>query len=199
MSLLVRVRTLWQVPGGGSGLTQWYFTMNIVPPTDYNALNVMSKAFFTAIRVDPAPGITWNWEPELAVVDDATGVISHYVDSAVPTQETSAGNGAYAAPAGGKVAWRTAAVVRGRRLVGQTFIVPLCGQALDANGTIAAATVTRLRNAADALLSAAAANATPLRVWSRPNPDEGIPVGTSAPVATASVPDKAVVLRSRRD
>jgi hypothetical protein len=71
---------------------------------------------------------------------------------------------------------------------GKTFIVPMCANTFEPNGTLAALWVTNLTTFGNNLAAATA----DLSVWSRKQ-------GALASVSTVSVPDKAAVLRSRRD
>lgn len=98
------------------------------------------------------------------------------------------------------VRWNTAGIVNSRRVRGRTFIVPVVNHVYAADGTLDTPDITTLQTAADAFI--AASGSTP-QVWSRPFPgsanDPTPRVGTAHNITTAVVPDKAVVLTTRRD
>jgi hypothetical protein len=111
-----------------------------------------------------------------------------------PTVVNGGGSGAYSAPSGAVLHWLTGTVRNGRRLRGRTFIVPLANSNYEANGTLAAGTITAIQNAGLALMDEAT---TRLVVYGRPAPNAAD--GVAALVTGARVPDMAAVLRSRRD
>jgi hypothetical protein len=102
----------------------------------------------------------------------------------------------YSAASGACINWYTDGVRNGRRVRGRSFMVPIGSNGMENNGTLNATALGSWRTATD-LLIASFENST-LGVWSRP----------SAPAATdgiwhkttsMTIPDKAAVLRSRRD
>jgi len=84
--------------------------------------------------------------------------------------------------------------INGRRPLGKTFLVPCITGLFDSSGTIANATQTAYQAAGLALVQGLGGGGA-LRVWHRPvNGTGGLAVG----VVNCRVPDKQVVLRSRR-
>ena len=198
MSLL-RVRTLWAPPTGGTGVSTQYYDETSATPASIAALMVAVRAFFVALQGAVANGTWWSWESELAVIDETTGLITGYYTITPPATANAVGSGTYAAPAGAVVTWQSQRVLRGRRMRGRTFIVPLSGGALESNGTLGSGTITALLTAGNTLITAANAAGHAMVVWSRPDPEAGIVVGEIGVVELARVTDKAAVLRSRRD
>ena len=116
----------------------------------------------------------------------------------------------YNAAGGAMIKWLTTGIVRGHRVRGRTFLVPLGGDLYQADGTlndgVAASILLNAGNLVTAL-------STSMFVWSRPrkatpqwtdvrghvHPARLASVGEVFPIIAASVPDKSVVLRSRRD
>lgn len=133
-------------------------------------------------------------ESTVELIDEATG----RVQDIYATTPGAASQGSYtqgfSAPSGMLVHWETAGIRNGRRVRGKTFLVPLGNAVYENNGTIAPAQITAVQTPAQALIDNAQ---TALYTWSRPKPD-GTP-GEAFPVLSARVPDKAVILRSRRD
>jgi hypothetical protein len=127
------------------------------------------------------------------VINDATGVLSGSWSTATNLVVTGTSSSVYAAGSGAVAKWRSSGIVAGRRVVGRTFLIPLTGGAFDTNGTLLAAPLLILQNAAAALVTAEAGN---LLVWHRPKAGAG---GLSFPVVSSDVPDRSALMRSRRD
>lgn len=111
----------------------------------------------------------------------------------------------YAGPAGVMAEWLTGIHLSGRRLRGRTFIVPASQAVFALDGTIDAGILTTIRAATATFVTDTAGT---FEVWQRPRlakPANGTQPAVTARagghgVVTASrVPDKVVVLRSRRD
>jgi hypothetical protein len=105
-------------------------------------------------------------------------------------QGSSAGN--YTGASGAVVHWLSSGVVRGRRVRGRTFLVPLGPNAYDVGSGLTTAAITAIKNAADGLVTAGGGGFV---AWSRP---AGFSAGSSHAVTGTRVPDLAAVLRSRR-
>jgi hypothetical protein len=91
------------------------------------------------------------------------------------------------------IRYETGSILDGRRLIGRTYLVPCSGTIFDADGTISGGDLADLRLAVDDMI--ASMDGT-LVVWHRP---KGSRAGGYTAVNAATVPDEAVVLRSRRD
>lgn len=118
---------------------------------------------------------------------------------------TGTDTGPYTAPAGAVINWQTGDVLDGHRLRGKTFLVPLGGGAYDLTGSIAATTLGYIQTVATYAANTALGNFV---VWHRPRaaraadgsrPAVTYRAGGYSQVTAATVPDKSVVLRSRRD
>lgn len=72
------------------------------------------------------------------------------------------------------------------------MLVPIDASAFDSDGTIISGVKESLQTAADAFVSDAGSVA---RIFSRPRP--AMPVGVSAAIVSATVPERLVVRRSR--
>jgi hypothetical protein len=179
--------TLWTGFPGAPGYTVLYWN-------DVTGPNLVALQAFWAGIMDRLPtNTTIQVQNSGDRIDENTGAV---VGSwAGPSQVSLVGTmgGAYSAPSGAHINWRTSAIINGRRLKGRTFLVPLGGAAYDSDGTLAAATLTDLRANLATFVTAAAAD---LRVWHRPVGGAG---GSAGVVTAADIPDKTAVLRSRRD
>jgi len=143
--------------------------------------------------------------PEGDIIDSATGglVGSWLTTDAVGVVGSSTAG--YPAPAGCILQWTTGTILDANRIVGRTFVVPLGGNAYQADGTLSDTTVAAFTASASAYVASAVGNAL---VWHRPRKARA--ADGSRPAVTARAGgvglitggrcvDKAVVLRSRRD
>lgn len=133
-------------------------------------------------------------DPEVSIIDSDTGETLGAVDIDGDTVAGIAPNDDYAGPTGAVVNWRTNDYRFGRRIRGRTFLVPIAGSSYDSDGTLGNAALQNIRAFGEEMVGSS--GGPEFGVWSRPRDGEG---GVFATVTNSSVPDKAVVLRSRRD
>lgn len=190
---LLRTRAVWTGFPGAPGYTNWFWDYEAGTPADASDAANSMYSFFDQITGQLPQDVIINISEEGAVVDDATGKQVDIVALASQSTVTGVGAGPYSAPSGCAVRWNTAGVVGGRLVKGHSFIVPLANLAYQTDGSLASAAVTALQNAADASI---ATQALPRVVYSRPTATR--PLGVFSPITTASIPDRAAVLRSRR-
>lgn len=200
---LQRVNVAWQNWPGAPGLTTFFF--DTISQTKIDAL----RTFFNALITYLPNNLTIQVPSTGDYIDEATGGIGGtWSVGTTPTVVTGSSASAYAGNAGMCIHWLTSGIIAGRRVRGRTFLVPFTSSAFEANGTPAAAAVTALTNAGNALLTTVG---TSLQVWSRPvvahtryDPKTGAGTavagraGSAAPVTGVRVPDLAISLRSRR-
>ena len=147
------------------------------------------RAFYNSIASALPSVVTVTFPSGGRIIDtDSHEAVGTWVDPSPPLPVTGTGGTGYAAPTGAVVNWLTGVFNAGRELRGKTFLVPLTNAAFDIQGNIASATLTQLRSAATTLVGAW----TDMRIYSRST-------GSIGAVTTATVPDFAAVLRSRRD
>lgn len=139
-------------------------------------------------------GVKIVLETEADVLNSDTGetIGSIEVDAYSATGSGTAGG--YSAASGAVVNWRTNDFRFGRRIRGRSFIVPLAGSAYEADGTLTSSAITSLRGFGDQIVSGG--SDPQFGVWSRPRNGTG---GVFATATSATVPDMAAVLRSRRN
>lgn len=193
-----RVRVTWTGFTGAPGISTFYCM-------DAAALRAPLGAFFNDLRVALPTTVTNQIQATGDTLDEATGEITSAWATApsATTQGTDAA--AYPAPAGAVIEWFTGGVVHSHRVRGRTFLVPGGGSIYQADGTLLDGPRTVITDAASAFVAATTGN---LVVWARPFKGRAatatrpaIPArqGSRHQVLSSSVPDKAVVLRSRRD
>lgn len=199
--------TMFRVTTQFSGLTglPGYCNLHFIhadPPTTQaqNAVNNVRAFFESVITLAPSP-MTYQINADVAEVDEIDGSIDSYVPTTPPAKSAVSPAGTYSAPTGGCVDWLTSGVVASHRVMGRTFLVPLVSTAFQVDGTLSTSAITTITNAANALR---VATGPTLCVWARPfEPEEGddrpARAGSAHPVVAVRIPDKSVVLRSRRD
>jgi len=201
---ILRATAQWSGFPGAPGYSNFHFTVD-GGFFDGGLLGDEAEAAATAAfeRVaaafnnwrDVCPGIvSFSLAPEAIILDSDTGETLGAVPRGAVAINQPTGTGAYSGPSGAVINWNTADYRAGRRIRGRTFVVPLANTAYDANGTLTTAALGALRTGANKLVGDA--GGPEFGVWSRPRGGSG---GVFATVVGASVPDKAAVLRSRRD
>lgn len=148
------------------------------------------RTFFAAFQAHLAPGVVITIQPPAQIFDDQQQLTSE-VDFTAPATVSSSNNQAYAGASGAHVNWHTGQVFLGRRVRGRTFLVPLSSTAFDQGGTLTTTALQLIRDAAAALV----AGDPPLAIVGG-TPGEAT---YNYSVTSSNVPDKAAVLRSRRD
>lgn len=182
---LNRVRVLWQNFPGAPGYSNHYVSSAVASQSEI-------RAFYDAVKGFMPSGMTIQVPSNGDQIEEATGQITGAWSGTAQGIVTCTGTGNYPGSAGACVNWKSNAVVHGRRPMGRTYLVPLTTGSFETNGSIAAATLTAITTAANLLITNLVDG---LKVWNRPTPTRA---GGQATVISASVPDLAVVLRSRR-
>lgn len=184
---LARMRVTWQGWPGAPGYSNFYCEAAA------GALPLAQiRTFFDTVKSYLPAGLTLSFPGSGDIIDPATGNLSGAWSETAQTNVVGTGSGNYAGNAGAVVHWLTDSIVRGRRLRGRTFLVPLVTGAYDTLGSLGTTPLATLQSAASTLVGAAS---TPLEVWSRPGPGYA---GSQGTVTSSRVPDLAVSMRSRR-
>jgi hypothetical protein len=192
-----RVRIAWSGGKGGPGVSTFYCH-------DAAAALPELKGLMVAIASVVPVGVTFTYPTAGDIIDVLSGQLSGAWTAAGRAADNSAGTGSYALPVGMMIRWETGSVVNGHRLRGRTFVVPCVSTVFDNEGTV---TPTALSELQVAVTSKVATLANNLLIYSRPKPARttkaGVVIaaraGAFADVTSGVVPDKAMVLRSRRD
>lgn len=182
-------RAIWSTIGGGTGYSVLHFTI-AGNSAAAQQIAADTRAFFNSLTTVLVNDTTIQFDSEVLDLDEA-GNLTAVWPVTPPAAIAGLGTGSFARAAGAVVNWGTGSIVAGRRLSGKTYIVPTAGNTFENDGLLTGAARTVIQNAADALISAGAANRPP-RVWSRTH-------ATSAVIDGASVPTQGAILRGRRD
>lgn len=178
---ICQLRVSWEgLPGLPGVSTFYYSTADALTLAD-------TRAFFESLKAFFPPGLTIRYPNGGMKVDSSTGHPTGTWVGTQPAPTTGTGTGGYAAPTGAVVNWNSELFIAGRQLRGKTFIVPLAGNCYDTDGSLSSGVKNALEAAANLLRITPAI----MTVWSRK-------MGTTAPVRSVRVPDKACVLRTRR-
>lgn len=184
---LNRIRVAWAGPGLiGPGVSTFYMlTTATTGPSDL-------VTFFTAIKALFPTGTTLTIPSVGDTIDETTGAITGAWAIPGGATVTATGTGVFALGTGIRVKWTTAGIHAGRRVRGETFLVPCTSATFDGTGNVGAATVSAVTTAAGNLLLT---NPGVFKIWSRPKVGaSGIQTG----ILGAVVPYLPTSLRSRR-
>lgn len=190
MASLSRVRVGWSgVAVTGPGVSTFYTS------GDGGDLQAGLHTFFTAIQTC-FPNLKGAWEFPAGgeIIESTTGALTGAWSGATPSSVPwAAPNALWMQGVGARIRWDTDGFLRGRRVRGATFLVPLNSSMIDSDGTILGAYLTTITTAANALITAV----PQMSIWSRPTTVGGTD-GGSTPVTSAFVPDHVSWLVSRR-
>lgn len=199
MPEILRCKINWTGFIGAPGYTNLYFKEFVSEGyTQAIADGAMAKAstFATQLRDFLPTGVTIAADPTVEIVQEDTGNLVGFFTTTPTAGGPGALSGTYSAASGACISWGTNGVRNNRRVRGRTFVVPLANAAYEANGTLAAGTLSALLSYANALK--ATGGTGDFGIWARPTGPAATD-GVWFAAETASVKDKAAVLRSRRD
>lgn len=204
MVQVAKVVINWTGFAGAPGFTNLYFQEagggDFSQGAADNATAKVDTWLGSAIALLPS-AVTVQVNPSVEVHDEATGNLVTYFQTAAKPVRLGNNVNNYSAASGAVINWYTNGIKVGkggkaRRVRGRTFLVPVGGETLSADGTLTNAKADLLRAATGQLVAPAGTGV--LGVYSRPTvaaPNSGKWFN----VSSFTVPDKVAVLRSRRD
>lgn len=201
MSGILRVKSKWTGFNGAPGYTNFYFrdfsVSNEPTQAQADAAVARTATFWNNVKSRFPTVVTISIQGDVEVVEETTGEMQGVFGVTPPPAHVGgATSSVYSGPTGMVINWRTAGVRNGRRVRGRTFLVPVATENFATDGTIDATKLASVQSTANDLASQ---TGTPdLGVWARPTAP-GATDGQWYPVTSATVPDLAAVLRSRRD
>lgn len=204
MTTIQRVRVLWTGFPGAPGISTFYFTDHSLQRASFGTF---LEGVANSLPTDVLLTVPQTGDEIEAETGQLTGA---WTAASVLAPIPGTASGAYSAPSGFLINWNTETVIGGRRLRGRTFCVPATQAIYQSDGSITAAVVTGYAADAQTLLDVSSGN---MLVWRRPREarvaytdGQGRPhaavaarAGAVAGITSATVPDMAAVLRSRRD
>jgi hypothetical protein len=186
---------IWTGISGLPGYTKMRFFGELTAVADLDAAAANFRTWLAAAAAQVPSGVSIQVQGSASLHADDGLLTGELPIATPPAVVTGAGSGNYAAPAGALVRWITSGINGGHKVEGRTYIVPLSGGGLETNGTLANAYRTGLLAA-----SIVFANSSPSpAVNSRAYPSNPLRGNQTHEINNAIVPDKAVILRSRRD
>ena len=198
MTTLNRVRVALTGFPGAPGVNTFYF---LDVATAIESLN----RFYTSIQSFMPNDVHVNVQRAGDTIEDTTGALTGSWLGGVTNPIVMGSTAVYAGPAGIMVGWETGVVADGHRVRGRTFLVPGASNIYDVDGTILTSALAPLQAAATQLVLEQSSSFV---IWHRPRLARvatatrkalSAHAGSHALVTTSRVPDKVVVLRSRRD
>lgn len=183
-----RITAIWTGATGLPGYTRLKFQGDLDSAAALACANRV-RTFFDSIKAFLPSAISINFA-EAAQVYDLDQTLTAEVGFTPPALVLGGGAGSFSSPTGMVVNWLTSLIFQGHKVRGRSFLVPLAGTAYQSDGSLATATITAVQGAATALI----AGTPSLVVASGGNGSFAV-----SPVNAMSVPDRAAVLRSRRD
>lgn len=183
MAAIEQLRVEWTGLKGLPGVSTFYTEAAGGP-----ALAAAVATFFEDVASLHPTGLVWTVPHSGLILDDSTGdATGNWTGAGDPDVISATHTATYAAPSGWIAEWRTGAYAGGREVRGKTFMVPLCTTFYDADGSIGGEALVQMKGAASDLAA--------LEVMAIFSPTHH----TTRGVTLGQVPDKTVVLRSRRD
>jgi hypothetical protein len=207
---MARVTINWTGFLGAPGYTNLYFR-------DFEGAGVIDQAIadgavakvHTWIQAwdDGLPNtVTLTVDPSVEVIEETNGELLGFFTTVPGSPNVGGSTMPYSAASGAVVNWYTNGIRNGRRIRGRSFMVPIGSNGMENNGTLNGTALGSWRTATGVLISGAGTG--DLGVWARPTPildGAGEPTGEYNDdgiwhvVTSYTIPDKAAVLRSRRD
>jgi hypothetical protein len=187
-----RLRVTWGNFPGAPGVSTHYFSTTV---TDFSPV----RTFYNAISTLLPANVQLVFPNVIDTINESTGTLtgSFQVTQMAMVTSTQAA-AAYSGASGAVVRWNTTGIWHGKRVTGRTYLVPLHGAAFQTDGSLAGTTLTTIGTAANAMCTAFGDT---MRVWARPFAGSATREprnGTTFSALSATVPDLAAVLRSRR-
>lgn len=193
---MIRVRAVGSGWTGGPGLSTFYFNEGILPIDNAMAVNLTGRvrAYFDAVRPYTTSTVSWQVDPVIAAMDEATGLLTQEVSATPAPAPVTGSGGATIGPTFVALVGRlrTNAFQAGRRIQGRTFYAPLAAMFTDSQLPETGAQAAQVAGLTAILTTGGGA---PLVVWQRPKP--GRPGSIYAVTTVSSAPEFGV-LRSRR-
>lgn len=195
MSDVIRFKANWSGISGGTGVTTMHFICSSgldATVTNVNDCHSNVRLFFENTSEWLPNDVTVSFPAAVDIIDDDTGTLKSVVTASSPASPiTGAYTGNWQNGVGSRIVWMTGEIGPKRRIRGVTYLVPY-GGIFDNDGTMSSSATSDLVTNATTLITASDTDDVPLIVYSYDTKN-------SALVLAASVTDKAVVLRTRRD
>jgi len=185
---------LWTGPAGLPGYSKFRFIGDL-SGSQLDAAAANLRTFLEAIKARLTSQIHIQIQSGASVHDDDGTLLSERTIGTVPLETVGSGGTNFSAASGFMVLWNTGAINGGKKVRGRTYFVPAATSNFDTDGTILEANRATILAAANAF---AASTPSPA-VNSRARPGNPAAGNQTTAVINATVSDKQVIMRSRRD
>lgn len=149
-------------------------------------------AFWTTLATSMPSEVFVTVPSDGDIIEVETGMLQNVWSEGETANLHGPASARYAAGVGVCITWLTEGIVRGHRVRGRTFVVPLVGTAYDTDGTIDPAWLSVIRGAASTLQAACGTDHV---IYHRPRGESG---GSAHGVTGWRVADRVATLSSRR-
>lgn len=208
--MFTRTQATWTWTGSGNGGISKFSWANHLSASEAGQALVKQAAFFNSLVTLLPTAVTVRHEGLVQIYDETLStpgggaqLVDQVTVASPPASVTGTGTGVWSAASGAWINWITPAFANGRRVVGRTFLVPLANTpTFQTDGTLALTAQNLIIGAGNSMNTN-----TPTHVvyYNRGGPSDP-PKPTDKPHVAGwyastgvTVPDKAGVLRSRRD
>lgn len=185
---------VWSGVTGLPGYSKFRFIGSVTGSALTSAATNLST-MLTVLKPAIPTLVTWTIQPGVSVHADDGTLLTEDTIPTPPAAIVGTGAGAYSSASGFYIRWNTGAINGGHKVVGRTYFVPVTANILQADGTIIEASRTAYLTAAQAFATSTPSPA----INSRARPGNPLAGNQTIAIQSANIPDKQVVLRSRRD
>lgn len=204
MANIWQVTWRWAGIVGGIGYTNLFYAATAGDGAEALAACTKSRLLFDGFKSLVPNTVSISLQGDVRLIEDTSGDIVNIFTVSGPAAVGGTGSStSYSASTGVVIDWLTG-VVHGKHLMqGKTFVVPTISTAFG-SGVVSTGALTTFATAAEAMRTA---TGPAFGVWGRPRdakvrpgkPDLPALTGHFATAISSRIPQKAVVLRSRRD
>lgn len=177
---------------GSPGYHKMHFFGSLLPAEASTCAAAM-RQFYFAINTLQTSRMTLTWQPTYQTFDDKGVLTGESAIPSVPLPVVGAAASVYAGGVGACVIWTTGFLNGGHKVRGRTYLVPMVSPAFEADGTLAASSISLIGGAATALIGTVPSLAVNSRSRGGAQRQD-----ITAPVNGYLLADKAAILRSRR-
>lgn len=197
---IAKVTVKWTGFTGAPGYTNFFFndfTDGAITQAIVDGALARTDTFVSNWESSVPAAVKLQVDNIVQIINVPDGKMTRFMTGPAKTLRTGSGTGVYSAASGMCFNWYTNGVRNGRRVRGRTFVVPVAGSALGADGSLDDTKVSGLRTVAAAFFAPGANQGLP-GVYARPTAP-GATDGAWFGTQSVTLPDKVAVLRSRRD
>ena len=185
---------VWTGPGGLPGYTKFRF-IGVLTGSQVDAAAANIKTFLEAVKNRLPTQVTLAIQSGVSFHADGGDLTGEGTVGTLPAPTVGTAGTGFSAVSGFMILWNTPAINGGKKVRGRTYFVPAASAIFDTDGTITEVARAGLLTAANAFATSTPSPA----INSRARASNPAATDQTNAVTSATVSDKQVVLRSRRD